>query len=679
MNAPLRALRTLSRSVGHALALGAALASCLATGGRATGELESRFATVHNAFAALGLSEVGALHQRLLGDGQEARIDLDLAAGCTTVVAVGGASIVDLEAGLLDAAGTRVARASEHTSEATMRACVDAAGTYTLRLKALHGAGGVLVSTWSGAAPTESAAVADRVADSNRKLGTCDAPVALSAGDFSGSTAHAEHQNESKGCSSTAAAEVVYRLDLTARQKVTLAVETSRFDSVLYIRKGDCSDADSEVACNDDAGDQRHSKIEQVLEPGAYFVFVDGYSGTGGSFKLHVELADVPPVAELCGKAPLLAEGTPIDASTDGTFDQAEGACGSGAHGPDAAYALNIPRRERVRVVEHSEDFAPVVHLRSRCEDPQSEAGCADSGATDHDAAFLGILDPGAYAVFADSSQREASGKYTLTVETSSEVGAGVKGERCRDAIPLSRSELSVTGDTFAARDDVAGQCGGTGAPDVVYRLDAPARTHFSAHFTKEEGAHVFVLLRGCGAPTGEIECGKSVDRLLAPGTYFLAVDGESPEGFGAFAFDWSARDTQAQDAACKSPPALREGQSVSGTTLAGAVDKFTPSCAAGDAAGGAPDAVYQLVVPARRHVHLRLRTTGWEGGVLWLRKSCVERDTEDVSASEVECHTDEAEPEVDVVLDAGRYYVIVDGKEPGAAGPFTLLYETVH
>ena len=78
---------------------------------------------------------------------------------------------------------------------------------------------------------------------------------------------------------------------------MTIAVETPEtFDSVLYVRSADCSDSDAEVACNDDAPtpgtnetNRQHSRIEQVLDAGTIFVFVDGYSGAAGSFKMHVE------------------------------------------------------------------------------------------------------------------------------------------------------------------------------------------------------------------------------------------------------------------------------------------------------------------------------------------------------------------------------------------------------
>lgn len=658
--------------------LSAMASACVGSSVRSAA-VEPRYVAVHNALRAMGMAEVGPLHDGRLTEGQEAKIDLELEAGCTTFVAIGGGSIADLDAALMNSAGTRVARAATHASDATIRACVPAAGTYALVVKSMRGAGDFIVSSWSGGSPSEANGVTGRAGENSLARGTCEAPFALSAGDVTGSTARGESRNEAKGCPAAKGPELVYRLDLTARQKVTVKVENDGFDAVLYMRKGSCSDQESEIACNDDAPDKDHSRIEEVVDPGTYYVFVDSYNeGKGGGFKMNVDLVDVPALAQLCQSAPLLAEGTPSSGTTEGTFDEANATCGEEAKGPDTVYSFEVEKRSRVRLLEESDDFSPVIHVRSDCTDATTSVGCADSGMTEHEAAFLGILDPGTYAVFADASKREADGKFTVTAETAPDIGSGVRGERCGDAIVLSRSELTVNGDTFSAKDDVAGRCGGTGAPDVVYRFDTTSRTRFTAKLTHEEGAHVFVLLHGCsGGPKAEIHCGKTIDQLLAPGSYYLAVDGESPASFGKFTFEWAARDTRALDAACHATTLLAPDHIVSATTL-GSQDKFSPSCVAESDGPGAPDVVYKIVVPSREHIRLTLSTSGW-GSVLCLRKACVDGETPGAPSGEVECRVEDAQGvRMDATVDPGTYYVVVDGRETGNAGAFTLQYHVV-
>src|SRR4029077_6587528 len=162
--------------------------------------------------------------------------------------------------------------------------------------------------------------------------GTCDSPIPVTAGTYAGNTSHGDSDNEGS-CASSSSRELVYKLDLASRQRVTIDVDP-HFDAVLYVRKDDCGDPEAEVACNDDAGHQRKSKVDEVLEAGTYFVFVDGYSSDSGAFKMTVTLADVPTLAEVCRQARALPANLALPGSTASSFDHANATCGEGAKGP---------------------------------------------------------------------------------------------------------------------------------------------------------------------------------------------------------------------------------------------------------------------------------------------------------------------------------------------------------
>lgn len=101
-----------------------------------------------------------------------------------------------------------------------------------------------------------------------------------------GTTAGADHFNSNTCAGGSHSAENLYRLTIRQRSHVRIALETTAHDGSLYLRR-DCMQAPTEVACNDDAGDTRHSLIEQELDPGTYTVFVDGYSnGNVGAYEL---------------------------------------------------------------------------------------------------------------------------------------------------------------------------------------------------------------------------------------------------------------------------------------------------------------------------------------------------------------------------------------------------------
>ncbi len=463
-------------------------------------------------------------------------------------------------------------------------------------------------------------------------------------------------------------------LDVAARERVSIDVE-ARFDSVLYVRKGDCSDPSTEVDCSDDyASDRTRSRVDRVLEPGRYFVFVDGYGQESGGFKMKVSVADVAALADVCAKAPELAPGSAQTAATTGLADDAQATCGGGALGADAAWRAEIPTRSRVRIVEHSDDMTPVVHVRRACADEQSEVACGESGAGTGDAAVTAVFEPGTYTVFADARERDSAGPYALSLEAAPVGGSGVVGDACADAIPLATAPLA--GDTFAARDDVAGTCGGAGAPDVVYRLDVPRRSRFTASLENEEAAHVLVAWKRCADRGSEVACGRAIDEVLAPGTYFVGVDGATPDAFGRFSLAWSLRDLTGQANACASAPPLVAGAQVSSTT-AGSSDRFATSCGGGDPGASGPDKVFKFVLPARATVRLSLTASTFDAAMA-VRRSCGD-GTSPAMSEELACEADADGGHRTVIeraFEAGSYWVVVDGQSPGDQGPFTLDYK---
>jgi hypothetical protein len=650
-------------------------AACVSSRGGG-GALEPRFVAVHNAFAAMGLAQVGPIHEGALAEGREARIALDLAAGCTTIAAVGGEGVRDVDATLLDPQGAPVAHDTTNEPQAVLRACVEAPDAYVLVVKAAAGGGSWIAATWQGGAagdgqPPAGAATAQKGREAD---GTCAAPLPLAPGTVTGTTAHGEHENAGS-CDPSDSRELVYELDVSQRERVTIEVE-AKFDSVLYVRKDDCSDPNAEVDCSDDAPDRTHSRVERVLEPGRYFVFVDGYSHDTGSFKMTVATTYVLALADACRRAPTLAFGPPVDGTTTATGNDAEASCGGNAEGADAPWRLELAARSRLRVVEHSDDVTPVVHLRRACADEQSEVACGESGEQAGDAAVTGIFEAGAYTVFADAHDRDAAGRYSLRADVAPLAGTGTIGDGCGDAVVLG-ADATVSGDTFWARDDVAGTCSGPGAADVVYRLDVPKRSRLVATLPAEEATHVLVVSRRCGDRTTELGCGREIDEVVAPGTYFVAVDGASEDALGRFSLAWSLQDLTGQTRACGGVPTLADGAAVTGTTV-GMGDKFGVSCAGGDGTTSGPDRVYAIVVPRRARVHVVVTASGFDAAVA-LRRTCVD-PSGGPKAAEVAC---EAESDVgqrtviDRTLEAGTYWLVVDGQTPTDQGPFTLEYRT--
>jgi hypothetical protein len=198
----------------------------------------------------------------------------------------------------------------------------------------------------------------------------------------------------------------------------------------------------------------------------------------------------------------------------------------------------------------------------------------------------------------------------------------------------------------------------------------------------RQEGHHVFSLTRACGDRGGEIACGASIDQVVAPGTYWLAVDGTTAGDFGRYEFESRLRDVAGQETACKSAPPLHVGTTLNASTT-GAGDRFTTSCGGREEDQANPDRVYRLDVAHRAHVQLNLTTSVWDG-VLVLRRTCLDAPATGAtgaSSSEVRCNNDYEDTHharLDMTLDAGTYYVVVDGHAKGNEGAFTLEYKIV-
>jgi hypothetical protein len=670
-----------------AACLGLSLVACVATRDGGTGALEPRFVAVHNAFAAMGLAEVGPIHEGSLAEGQEARVPLELPAGCTTVVAFGGEGVRNVDATLKDARGQVVAHDTTNEPQAVLRACVESADSYVLVVKAAAGGGHWVVATWAGSVSSGApAASAQAPASTLRGAGTCESPVPLAAGTTTGTTRTGESVN-SGSCDHSDAREIVYLLEVPRRQRVVLDVD-ARFDSVLYVRKDDCADESAEVECNDDSptGGRNKSHIERVLEPGKYFVFVDGYNQESGGYKLTVSVADVVALSDACRRAPLLGSGAPVTGTTEGAANDAEASCGGGAEGLDSPWRFDLASRARVRLVEHSDDVAPVVHVRRACNDAESETACGEPPLASSDAAVTGLFDPGAYTVFADAREREAAGHYTLSLETAPLAGSGTVGDGCGDAVALgggaggmSNPSNATAGDTFTARDDVAGSCGGSGAADVVYRLDVARRSRFRAALQDEEAPHVLVAWRRCGDRASEVGCGPQLDEVLALGTYFVGVDGATSASLGRFELQWVLQDLGPQSATCASAPLLTQGRIAGGTTV-GAGDRFATSCGTPhDIAPSGPDRVFRISLASRAKVRVEVTATGFEA-LLALRKSC--GDAVRASGSvELACSNDAdgtKRTSIETMLEAGTYWVVVDGQSPNDQGAFALKYTVI-
>jgi hypothetical protein len=186
------------------------------------------------------------------------------------------------------------------------------------------------------------------------------API-FASGTFFGTTAG--HTNNTEGSCGGGAGEAVFRLMLFQPSRVILTSTGTSFDSVLYVRAGSCTHG-QEIACDDDSGGMWSASIElTLLQPGVYFVFLDGYTidpfggPNEGPWQLNVDILANPP--EICNDG--------IDNDGDVYADCAD---------PDCITAPNCAGC--VGGMDPSAEFGPAACTNGLDDDCDGTIDCAD-------------------------------------------------------------------------------------------------------------------------------------------------------------------------------------------------------------------------------------------------------------------------------------------------------------
>ena len=681
----------------------------LACGG-SSGGLEPRFTAVHNAMSATGLAQTGPISQGSLENGASAELEVQLPAGqCATFVALGSSGVDDLSLVVTSPDGEEeLGRDVTHDRHAAAQVCPSSSGPVRVVLTMAEGAGGYLISSWSS-----SLSSVGPLAHTSSG-GTCAAPMTLEFGaPVSGDTTGMGSALVPPCVPESNSPEAVYQLEVTERAAVEIHLQSS-FDGVLYMLQ-ECAMTGSALDCNDDDPDTSNSRVRAMLELGTYYVVVDGYGQGSGTYTLTATQTPLRPVADICAAAPTIATGQPITGDTSGGFDYFQVTCAGGARSPDQVYRFEVPQRSRFRIRQQS-SFDGALYVRSSCSDPNSEIVCNDDFMGTSESLVTGLVDAGTYFVYADGFARSNSGQFGFQVDLGSPQGGGASSDSCGGVETLTPGQ-PVRLDTLDAADDFTASCGGAGAPDVVYALQLSGRSRVDISLNEAEFEGVLSLRRACDSAQGEISCqlvpagmrggpafgpaapgsvgligairpaaGPAVGPAVAPGgpatpgrisetldagTYYVVVDSQRPDLFGAANLSVEVTDIAALQRTCTQAPILRAGRTTRGSTR-GETPQFTASCAGG---AQSPDTVYRVRLNRRSRVRVEMDTTAgnWDGA-LHLRRDCADPSSELVCNDDVD---DNRHSRIETTLDRGTYYLIVDGFSSGNEGDFELRLET--
>ncbi len=642
---------------------------CLALIGCSGGSmrLSPSFVAVHNSMAAMGLAQSGEISEGSLGEGDAARINARLRGGdCYTIVAFGSDGVNDIDVEVLDDTGEPIASDRTTDNQAAVQICPDVEADYQIAVRMAAGSGSYVLSSWSG---MPAAGGGGGGGGSGR--GTCSAPIALTPGTaVRGATTSGQSTMTGSCIRGGNAPELVYSVTIERRAHLTVTMN-SDYDGALYLL-GACGEMRSEIVCNDDAPNTSRSQVDATLDPGTYFVVVDGYGDAAGQFEMMAEVTDLQDLAQVCGSATPLTAGQAVTGSTQGRPSYFTATCAGGARSPDQVYAIDVPSRSRMRVRMQS-TYDGALYVRSDCANPNSELACNDDHQDTRHSMLVTTVDPGRYYVYADGFRDGNAGDYSMRADLAPLTGGSAPADSCSSAGTITPGQDTAM-DTFPAADDFQASCGGAGAPDVVYQLTLQSRMRVRAQLLDSEFPGAIYLQSTCGQQASEIACAAGggggpamLDTNLQPGTYYLVVDGTTADAFGAARLEVQLDDLQALESACRQAPRLRPGRTVTGDTSSSS-DRFQASCA-GRAQSN--DLVYRLVLARRSRV--RITSEQQYDGAIYIRRDCTDMSTE------VACNDDEGDNRhsvVETVLDRGTYYVFVDGFADRSQGAFTMDVE---
>ena len=81
--------------------------------------------------------------------------------------------------------------------------------------------------------------------------------------------------------------QAVAALSLNRVSAVTFTIEANQYDTLIHLRST-CDDPNTELACNDDFNGLASQIAMPRLEPGTYFLMLDGFAARFGAATLRV-------------------------------------------------------------------------------------------------------------------------------------------------------------------------------------------------------------------------------------------------------------------------------------------------------------------------------------------------------------------------------------------------------
>jgi hypothetical protein len=451
---------------------------------------------------------------------------------------------------------------------------------------------------------------------------------------------------------------------------VRITGEADTFSVALAIRTT-CADGASELECENGFPAQIRAR---ALPEGTYYILVAGVFGAG-EVVINVTLSDPtpPPANDTCATA--------TDASAGGTFmgsfvdvrDDTTSSCGFGGS-PDLFYSLHLDSPADVRINASSlTGEALSWSVRTTCATPSTDFRCAyGSPAT----GTLHELAAGDYFIVLEGPSF-AEVDFILAVDILPATPPRM-GDRCDAPIPITPG-TRYSGTLVGMEHDYEVSCGfhyreavhvftTTAAQDVT--IDVNGGTAF-----------LNVALRPtCASEVGQLRCDQGAPprariRSLPAGTYYILVEGSSG---GAYDLDVTLSPptmpmaVSGNDNCASATVVPATGGVYTGNTFTALPDYMTSTSTCGFMARS-KDVAFRLDLTSRRRVIANTDGSSFDTVLYYYVSVC--------PGLEAACDDNSGEGTrslLDVTLNAGTYYFIVDGWGTDSAGDYVFELVTL-
>ncbi|MGN6104035.1 MAG: hypothetical protein ACTHU0_02930 [Kofleriaceae bacterium] len=311
------------------------------------------------------------------------------------------------------------------------------------------------------------------------------------------------------------AAAIAYAIQLTAPKVVVASTDHpgTALDTVIDIRSAMCKEESAHMACGDDVDeDNEKSTVAVSLQPGTYYVIVEGYDATqSGAFTLSVQ--------QLTG---------------EGTACTTNGDCGPGL-------VCRIPLGQTAMVCSKPVCSDGADDDSDGKTDFPDDPGCTSpSDDTEEDDCPDGPNCPQC----SDGIDNDMNGATDYPDDNTCSA-ASDNSEGCSSTEPVTTLTMPITtGNTDTATHDVVPSCSlsSSTAPDRTYRLVLPTLSELNIYTDSDFDAVTALYGSTCGGV--DIECsdpGEIELTNMTAGVYYLVVDGWG-SGSGEFTLDISGK-----------------------------------------------------------------------------------------------------------------------------------------